>query len=290
MFQRDQYELLDFGNGVKIERFGSRIISRQTPSVDRYALKRKEDRYKLDAKYVGRSVSHSDARQPCWLGGDSADWTLFHGGCHFELRQTPTGQVGIFPEQAANWDWIQEHAELLHNRKAINLFAYTGGSTMALANAGAKVVHVDSAASVVNWAKSNAGLSGLRDRPIRWIVDDAMKFLKREVKRASQYDILVADPPSFGRGKKNETWKIERDLDELVSTAAQLCPRPVMLILSCHTTSFNASGLVSLVRKYFPAIPVRRIEGLPLHLETRGKRILPSGYCARYAVGTSCDE
>ena len=188
----------------------------------------------------------------------------------------------MFPEQVDNWDWIAEHGELISGKKAINLFAYTGGSTLALAAAGAEVTHVDSASSVVKWASDNARLSGLGDHPVRWIVEDALKFMRREIKRGKTYDIVVADPPSFGRSRKTGSWKIERDLEQLLGLAGQLCPSPTMAIISCHSPSIEAADLSFAMEEGLGI--TSEIEQRKLSLATKDDRQLPSGECARFVV------
>ena len=274
MFAADQYELIDFGDGTKIERFGDRFVARETPSVELFDLANAIDSFEVDASFDDRDGDlawHGDLEQP---------WQIAHNNIRFSLRQTPSGQVGLFPEQADNWDWIGQHAEKISQKRALNLFAYTGGTSMALAAAGASVTHVDSASSVVKWASENARLSSLES--IRWIVDDAVKFVRREIKRGTTYDILVADPPSFGRGHKKGTWKIERDLDELLELASQLCPNPLMGIISCHTPSFDARDLAYSIREHFGF--AGDVEQLTLALRTSDQRILDSGQCARFVV------
>ncbi|QEG21818.1 class I SAM-dependent methyltransferase [Mariniblastus fucicola] len=277
VFESEQYELIDFGDGTKVERFGDRIVARESPSVEMFEPKMPLGEVEVDASFDSRD---GDCR---WHGELDSEWATSHSQSQFSLRQTPTGQVGVFPEQAANWDWIAKHADVVSGKKAINLFAYTGGSTLALAAAGAHITHVDSASSVVTWARENAAKSGLADRPIRWIVEDAMKFVQREIKRGNSYDIFVADPPSFGRGKKNETWKIERDLEDLVELAKALCPDPKMVILSCHTPTWDASDLEFVLERQF-ASHSEKFEAFALSLNTNDGRTLPSGDCARFVV------
>jgi 23S rRNA (cytosine1962-C5)-methyltransferase len=276
MFDPDQNELGDFGDGMKIERFGQFTVSRESPSVEMFDPKNAIDEYEVDASYDSR-----DSDQFRWHGELASDWSSAYGPCKFQLKQTATGQVGFFPEQAANWDWIASHTEKISGKKALNLFAYTGGSTMALAAAGAEVTHIDSASSVVTWARENASKAGLGDHPIRWIVEDAMKFVQREIKRGNTYDIFVADPPSFGRGTKKETWQIERDLEDLIELATKLCPDPTMVILSCHTPTWDASDLEFVIGRHFES-KATKIQAIPLSLNTVDGRELPSGDCARF--------
>ncbi len=280
MFKPDQYELLDFGDSMKIERFGNAVIARESASVEMFEPKVALSEYEVEASFDSR-----DSELCNWHGEAGAGWSVAHDAALFHLKQTPTGQVGVFPEQALNWDWIASHSEKLAGKKAINLFAYTGGSTMALAAAGAKITHVDSASSVVTWARGNAGLSGFGEHPIRWIVEDAKKFVQREVKRGNTYDIFIADPPSFGRGTKKETWQIERDLEDLVEMATKLCPEPTMAILSCHTPTWDATDLEFVLSRHFNA-QASNVEPISLSLTTTDGRELPSGDCARFVSET----
>ena len=226
-----------------------------------------------------RSTSNAAER---WTGNADPAWSVSHRDATFQLRATPTGQVGIFPEQASNWDWIQDSDLDLQGLTAINLFGYTGGTTIALAKAGAKVTHVDAAKTVVSWARENAAASDLKDHPIRWITEDAMRFIEREVKRGRKYDIFIADPPSFGRGPSGETWKMERDFGKLLSTAALLTdPTPKMIIISCHTAGFHAQRLARDISAAW-GISESQIEFGTLELTTSDGRKLPSGEFARW--------
>ncbi|MEL7499844.1 MAG: class I SAM-dependent methyltransferase [Planctomycetota bacterium] len=239
MFQEDQYQLLDFGEQFKLELFSGTSVCRQTPSAIGKPLQRSRWPH-VELTYL------LDQNKNRWSGNKPEPWLLDFGtaGIQFELRCTATGQVGVFPEQATNWNWILKNKEVVQGRKALNLFGYTGGTTLALAMAGAEVVHVDSAASVVKWARGNADRSGLSDSPIRWIVEDARRFVQREIKRGNRYDIVIADPPSFGRGPKGETWKLERDLEWLADELRQLqSEHPVMSIISCHTPGVDQQRL-----------------------------------------------
>ena len=278
MFSPQQYQLIDFGDGEKLERFGDEtLIRRPSPAADLVPR-------------VG-SVDWDQAitfdRTVGWnIAVDQFECQVEHRGIQFNLATTPTGQVGIFPEQVANWDWILDHPRDLSGMKAINLFGYTGGTTMALAQRGVQVTHVDAASSVVAWARENAKLAGLGEAPIRWITEDAIRFLIREIKRGNRYDIVVADPPSFGRGPKKEVWKIQRDLGELIGLLDQLCDHRCQLaILSCHTLDFSSDDLARMVRSRF-SLKKMVGEELELSIETNetSPRSLPSGDCFRFAV------
>ncbi len=279
MFEEDQYALIDFGGGEKLERFGARIVRRETPSVD--AGSANKERWSCDAAFE----KHYRTNQGQWKSDKSpiADWSIEHAGKRFLLKQAPSGQVGVFPEQATNWDWIERQRNNLAGLNAINLFAYTGGTTMALAKCGVAVTHVDAAKPAVAWARENVAASGLDDAPIRWIVDDAVSFMRREVKRGRQYDIVVADPPSFGRGPGKDVWKIQRDMALLMELAGQLCGANLkMIVISCHTPGIDADDLRDYARD-IPAVRKGPGEALELTLESKSGATLHSGDCFRWS-------
>lgn len=243
MFLDSQYQLIDFGNGKKIESFSEVLVSRETPSVGFNRSLRFGQSTQLSYSQQGK--------QKGWVGAPPPEWVLKFGDTEikFHLRPTPTGQVGVFPEQAKNWSWILQHADHFTGKRALNLFGYTGGTTMALAVAGAEVTHVDAASSVVRWASENAQLSGLQKASIRWIVEDAKRFVARELKRGNRYDIIIADPPSFGRGPKGETWKLTRDFPGFLTDLADLMSdTPAGVILSCHTPGITPKDLRQFAR------------------------------------------
>ena len=276
MFQPDQYELIDFGDGEKLERFGDHVVRRQSPSVERYSTDKR--RWEWDLQFAR-------VPKPNWSPeiSESAPWSIHHGKKRFHLKQSPSGQVGVFPEQSDNWDWIDGHRDRIAGMKAINLFAYTGGTTMQLADCGVEVTHVDAAKPVVQWARHNAEASDLAAKSIRWIVDDALTYLKREVKRNNRYQIVVADPPSFGRGPKGSVWKIQRDLGELFELLRAVTDDLKMLIVSCHTPELSAEDLARLASDNFQ-ISRRSGDTLGLKLRNRQKKTLSSGECFRWSA------
>jgi 23S rRNA (cytosine1962-C5)-methyltransferase len=232
-----EYELLDFGESEKLESFAGTVVRRETPSAN--GRRRPSDMW---SSFDLRCQNRADAIR--WEGRPPEHWRAKFCDLKFNLRPTPTGQVGVFPEQEVNWTWIFDSRSEWEGLRALNLFAYTGGTTMALARRGVQVAHVDSARSVVNWARQNAIDSGLEKAPIRWIVEDAMTFVEREIKRGNRYDIVVADPPSFGRGPKGESWKIQKDLRRLLDGLAELtADRCRMALISCHTPGFDHRNL-----------------------------------------------
>jgi len=272
-FEADQYQLIDFGENEKLESFAGTLVRRETPSAT--GMKSRDPGWEL-----AELAYQQTGADKGWSGNPvEEDWQVRFDQANFEIRLTPTGQVGIFPEQAANWDWILEND--FSGMKALNLFGYTGGASLALARAGANVVHCDSAKSVVNWARSNAKSSGLEEAPIRWIVEDAMKFVEREIKRNNQYEIVVADPPSFGRGPKGESWKIQRNLQSLIQGLSELTRgRCEMILLSCHTPEFNHVSLSELVSREFTLDG--KEEAYQLSIPSSTGKQLKSGSCFRW--------
>jgi 23S rRNA (cytosine1962-C5)-methyltransferase len=278
------YQLLDFGRGRRLERFGEFVLDRPCPAVERVA--------KADPKiWDNASACFED-------GGEKAGrwfyprkplpeaWTIGYDRIRFELKCTPQGQVGIFPEQAENWPWIsrlpvsQGTEEKL---KVLNLFAYTGGSTLAAAAAGMEVTHVDAAKNVVDWARRNAELSGLADAPIRWICEDAWKFVKREIKRCNRYDAVILDPPSYGHGPKGEVWQLTKHLPMLLAQCAELVAGQCQfLLLTCHTPGYDAERLSAMLKEQFSIDADRSIIAQPLMIpDTRGRE-MPSGMVVRW--------
>jgi 23S rRNA (cytosine1962-C5)-methyltransferase len=276
MFKSDQYELLDFGSGEKLETFNGTTVRRQTPSVDLATRQSYEVNWQSDVRF------RRNQDRGKWSGSSPGDWAVKHGDKRFLLRQTPAGQVGVFPEQAANWEWIEKCPHDLEGMRALNLFGYTGGTTMSLASRGAHVVHVDSAANVMKWARENAAASNMVEMPIRWIVEDALKFVKREAMRGSKYDIIVADPPSFGRGPKKETWKFEDDISELLRELASISQSSLtMFLLSCHTVGFDPNELKRIVSNCI-RVGSGKSEAFWLRLEAAEGKALESGSCFRF--------
>ena len=238
------YQLLDSGNMKKLERLGPYLLVRPSlAAVWEPRLPETEWR-KADGVYTRDT------------GEDGGKWTFYrkvqrefdvlYGSLHLHIRLTNFGHMGLFAEQIDNWDWLRDNirqrmkATNDRNLYVLNLFGYTGGSTLACSQAGAHLVHVDAAKGVVDWARKNAELSGLADRPIRWLVDDAMKFVKREERRGNTYQGIILDPPSFGRGPQGEVFKIEDDLVPLLQSCKALLAKDGLFVLySCHTPGFS---------------------------------------------------
>ena len=242
MFSEVQYLLLDFGQGRKLERFGSIVLDRPAPAAEGLACANKALWSTAHARY-----QRGTAQDGRWHGLASIpkQWEIQHGSMRLELRPTPFGHVGVFIEQAANWDWLaRQVAAAGRSLRVLNLFAYTGGSTLAAAAAGCQVTHVDAAANTVAWARQNAALSGLAGAPIRWIVDDARAFVARELKRGRTYDAVVLDPPTYGHGPQGETWKLFDDLPPLLKACGKLTSsQRSFFLLSCHAPGLGPAEL-----------------------------------------------
>jgi 23S rRNA (cytosine1962-C5)-methyltransferase len=248
MFASDQYELLDFGEGRKLERFGPYVLDRPSAAAERATRQRPHLWTQSSARFErnGSRMGHWSCAQPI-----DQPWPVNVGSLAVELKLTSSGQLGIFPEQADNWRWIDQQVRHAGHVKVLNLFAYTGVGTLAAAAAGAEVVHVDAASSAVAWARRNADASKLNRLPIRWIAEDVIKFVGRERKRGNRYDAVILDPPAYGHGPQGQTWKLDSDLDELFSTCLELCRgRTQFLLLTCHS---GRLGLASELLNYIVA-------------------------------------
>jgi len=282
VFTRDDYELIDFGEGRRLERLQGIFVDRPCPAAAGLPRFAPDVWDQADIRYERATGGEGEWRQ---IGRWPDNWALRHGSMQFALQPTPLGQVGVFPEQAENWDWIDLQVRRLGRAmKILNLFAYTGGATLAAAAAGAEVVHVDAAKTVVAWARRNAALSNLAGAPIRWIVEDAAKFTEREGRRGHRYDAVILDPPSYGHGPKGEAWKIERHLDDLLARCAALTAgRTAFLLLTCHSPSIRPGRLRSSLAESFAGVEPDAIRVRSLYLRTASGRKLPSGLAAYWA-------
>jgi len=286
----DQYELLDLGDGRKLERFSGVVLNRPCPTAEGVAKARPELWANMTARFRGpRTGDGSWAPSPrTWK---PADWHFVHDSAasfRLQLDALPSGQVGVFPEQRENWDWIARQtakgtAAVGRPLRVLNLFAYTGGSTLAAAATGAEVVHIDAAQNIVDRARQNAELSGLADRPIRWIAEDATKFCQRELKRGNQYDAVILDPPSYGHGPKGEPWKIERDLLPLLKLCGELTAEARSFVLvTCHSPGIGPAELSAYLSDGIFGHCSQPPAASELFLETSEGRRLPSGVYARW--------
>lgn len=275
------YEVLDTSGGEKLERWGSYILVRPDPQViwepprEHDAWKKKNGHYHRSAKGGGE-----------WEFFDLPDeWTIQYRDLTFHLKPFSFKHTGLFPEQAANWDWF---SRLIRDArrpvKVLNLFAYTGGATLSAAAAGASVTHVDASKGMVSWARENAVTSGLGDRPIRWLVDDCTKFVEREIRRGSKYDAIIMDPPSYGRGPKGEIWKMEDCIFHFIQLTAQLLSEDALFfLLNSYTTGLQPAVLsyllnTVLVKKHGGHVEASEV-GLPV---TQSGLVLPCGASGRW--------
>ncbi len=235
------YEVIDTSNGEKLERWGKYILVRPDPQVVWNTEKKCDEWFRPDGHYFRSKEGGGN-----WgINKLPKVWQLNYKELTFNLQTFGFKHTGLFPEQAANWDWFSEKIKKSNEPvNVLNLFAYTGGATLSAAKAGASVCHVDAAKGMVNWAKENAAASGLQDAPIRYIVDDCVKFVEREVRRGKKYDGIIMDPPSYGRGPGGEVWKIEEKLYELVELCVQvLSDKPLFFLINSYTTGLAPSVL-----------------------------------------------
>lgn len=287
MQTRGSFELIDFGGGARLERFGDRTVDRPHPA----ALGARRE----GAAWLGADL-HFD-RERGWTGpaADNGAWPLELAGLSVELRPTEAGQLGIFPEHLAMRPWLETctsdigaaaQRSAAPTRAVLHLFAYTGLATLVMAAAGAAVAHVDSSRPTVAWARRNAERSHLDDRPIRWIVDDARTFTEREARRGRRYAGLVLDPPSYGHGPAGRPWRLEDDLGTLLETAIRVLEPGAFVLLTAHTPGFDGDRLAAVLGRALSR-PVGLIETGELDLLTEHGHRLDLGAFARWPAGAS---
>ena len=274
------YELLDCSDGERLERWGRYILVRPDPQVIWKGEKSASGWKNPDAVYR-RSSSGGGA----WGKNSLPDkWTVCYGDLRFLIRPMGFKHTGLFPEQAVNWDWMRDILRKRPGASVLNLFAYTGGATVAAASAGASVCHVDASKGMVGAAKENAELSGLADAPVRYIVDDCRKFVEREIRRGRKFDGIIMDPPSYGRGPSGEVWKIEDEVDSLIERASLLLSDdPLFFLVNSYTTGLSPSTMAYLleirVKKRFGGSVEASELALPC---TATGAALPAGAAARW--------
>ena len=277
------FSVLDTGDGEKLERWGKYILRRPDPQV--IWPKQNPDLWnRADAWYHRSSKGGGEWEFKQTL---PERWELAYGGLLFHVRPTGFKHTGLFPEQAANWDWmagmIRTAVTQGYRPRVLNLFAYTGGATLACAAAGATVCHVDAAKGMVQWAKDNHSLSGLPAESVRWIVDDALKFVQREIRRGNRYDGILMDPPSYGRGPGGEVWKLEDKVFELVDACSQaLSDTPLFFLLNAYTTGLQPAVLSNLLRIAVQGRHGGSTEAGELVLPVESGGVLPCGASGRW--------
>lgn len=276
------YELIDTGDGDKLERWGQYVLRRPDPQIIWPIHNQKGLWEKADASYHRSSKGGGKWEYKNKL---PKRWKISYGDLSFYIEPTGFKHTGLFPEQAVNWKWMIDKIRSAPNKvNVLNLFAYTGGATVAAAYAGASVCHVDAAKGMVQWAKENLELSGLRDRPVRFITDDVIKFVQREKRRGNKYDAVIMDPPSYGRGPNGEVWKIEDALFSFVEECLDvLAPKPLFFLINSYTTGFSpivVSNILKLtVAKKFGGTVTCGEVGIPA---SRNGIVLPCGIYGRW--------
>ena len=275
------YEIIDMSNGEKLERWGDIKLIRPDPQI---IWKNKS--FPSEWKSANARYNRSNTGGGAWEYSKRLpeSWQVKYKNLTFNIKPMGFKHTGLFPEQAVNWDWmINKIKQSKRDIKVLNLFAYTGGATVACLSAGASVCHVDSSKGMTTWAKENVESSGLRERPVRFIIDDVVKFVQREIRRGNKYDAIVMDPPSYGRGKNGEVWQFENNIADLVELCTQvLSDEPLFFLINSYTTGISSKVLANLLelnmKKYNGKITSGEI-GLPMK---NSKLVLPCGIYGRW--------
>ena len=274
------YELLDMAKGQKLEKWGKYILIRPDPQIvwDKKTTSKLWE--KADAKYIRSNTGGGH-----WEKYSKIDenWSIKYKNLVFNLKPMGFKHTGLFPEQAVNWDYIiskiSQRTKKNQEVKVLNLFAYTGGATVAALSAGASVCHVDSSQGMVNWAKENVSSSGLRERPVRFLVDDVVKFVNREIRRNNKYDMIIMDPPSYGRGKNGEVWSIEKDINNLLCLCSKiLSDNPISVIINTYTGGLSGTIIENVAKLAFSENNPKKIFHNEIGLRQKNSEfVLPCG-------------
>ena len=276
------YEILDMANGEKLERWGNIILIRPDPQIIWKEKSFPEKWKNANAKY---NRSNTGGGNWNFIKPLPKSWQIKYKDLTFNIKPMGFKHTGIFPEQAVNWDWMMNKIRNSNREiKVLNLFAYTGGASVACLKAGASVCHVDSSKGMCEWAKENVASSGLRERPIRFLIDDVVKFVNREIRRGNKYDGIIMDPPSYGRGANGEVWKFEENIADLVKLCMNvLSDKPLFFLINSYTTGISSQVLENLLRINIPKKVGGKFShgelGLPM---TNSKLILPCGIYGRW--------
>ena len=283
--QWKDYEVLDTSRGEKLERWGSYRLIRPDPQVI-WDTPRGKKWDKVNGHYYRSAKGGGE-----WKFFDlPEEWMISYRDRKFMLKPFSFKHTVLFPEQAVNWDWfsvlIQDAVSSGRSVRVLNLFAYTGGATLAALAAGASVTHVDASKGMVTWARENAQLSGLADRPVRWLVDDCTKFVEREIRRGSRYDAIILDPPSYGRGPKGEIWKMEESIFPLLQLLAKiLSDHPLFVLLNSYTTGLQPAVLSYLLHTALDPVHPGNVEAEEVGLPVTGNGlVLPCGAAGRWTA------
>jgi 23S rRNA (cytosine1962-C5)-methyltransferase len=270
------HELIDVGDGRRLDRFGDRLVDRPAPAAV-WPPKLPE------AEWAAADLRFD--REAGWSGGAIAPWTITVDQLTLELRPTDAGQVGLFPEHLLFWPWLRAALAGRTEPNVLNLFASTGATSLALALAGARMTHVDASRPAVAWARRNAELAGLADRPIRWIVDDALSFVGREKRRGRRYDGIVLDPPTFGHGPRGSRWELADALPDLLDACAAIATDDVFVLLSAHATGLDPDDLGDAIVDAFDPAPGTEVTTDAIEQVATSGAVLPLGAAARMIRG-----
>ena len=272
------YECIDTADGEKLERWGDIILCRPDPQVI-WDEKAKPSLWKKADAHYHRSSSGGGKWE--YKNEIPEQWTVNYKSLTFNIKPMGFKHTGLFPEQAVNWDYMMNKISKRPGAKVLNLFAYTGGATVACAKAGAAVTHVDASKGMVQWAKENAKSSGLENAPIRYLVDDCMKFVEREIRRGNHYDAIIMDPPSYGRGPGGEVWKIEESICHFVRRCSLiLSDNPMFFIINSYTTGLAPTVLTNLMKI---CLPEGKVESSEIGVNiTSSSMVLPCGATGRW--------
>ena len=277
------YEVIDTSNGEKLERWGDYILVRPDPQVI----------WNTDKKHFGWKKFNGHYHRSNKGGGEwefrnlPEEWSINYKDLTFNLKPFSFKHTGLFPEQATNWDWFSSLIKEANRPiKVLNLFAYTGGATVSATKAGASVTHVDASKGMVGWAKENAASSGLADAPIRYFVDDCVKFVEREIRRGNKYDGIIMDPPSYGRGPKGEIWKIEDSVFPFIKETAQLLSdKPLFFLINSYTTGLQPAVLSYMLHTVLDPIHKGTVEAQEIGLPVKSNGlVLPCGASGRWTA------
>lgn len=276
----NDYELLDMANGEKIEKWGKYILIRPDPQIVWPTKSNPKLWEKAHARYIRSSTGGGHWEK---LKKMEDSWSIKYKDLTFNLKPMGFKHTGLFPEQSVNWDYmidkIKSRTDKKKEVKVLNLFAYTGGASIACAYAGASVCHVDSSQGMTNWAKENLVSSGLKDKPVRFLVDDVIKFVKREIRRGNKYDCIIMDPPSYGRGKNGEVWSIEKNIYELVELCSELLSKDAMfMIINTYTGGLSGTIISNVVRHAIKNIKISNLSFDEIGLKQKdSNEFLPCG-------------
>ncbi len=276
------YEVIDCSSGEKLERWGDYMLVRPDPQVIWNTEKDKKQWRNINGHYHRSAKGGGE-----WEFFDLPEqWSINYKSLTFNLKPFSFKHTGLFPEQATNWDWFSEKIKNAGRPvKVLNLFAYTGGATLAAAAAGAQVTHVDASKGMVGWAKENAVSSGLAEAPIRWLVDDCVKFVEREIRRGNKYDGIIMDPPSYGRGPKGEIWKIEESIHHFVKLCASLLSDdPLFFLINSYTTGLAPAVLTYMISTEVSKVHGGKVEAQEIGLPVKNTGlVLPCGASGRWS-------